>query len=680
MIARLILRLIDRLSQAPLFLAFFLALFGAGAIMLLIIEQYRNSYLIVIGSIAFLITAITSQKFPKVHGPGSLTEKRVSDVIIVIFLVGWAIFNASYNSQNIFVFRDPGLYNVTAAWLIENDSLKINRPLEIDLNKNEESTLIDLGLIEGNSEEVISDHGLHLYPIILSIFGKLGGQHFIFLGNLLIGAMAIFSVYGFLRHLVRPKWALVASVALASTLPMIYFSRDTYTEPMAIFFVFSGLSAVWMSNMINTNFIWSVAGFIVAASFLIRADGVVPFLVSVFCILSFLLFSNKGEYKYNRTKACLFISSGFIALGVGILDLTSLSPNYYDFHREIILSQFYVLAIVITAFTILIPTIRRFYKKGNIVKLDNDTRKRLTRYATYSLTIIFALIATAPLWRVSREYDRRVDVNQYLIAIQQEEKIDVDETRDYSEQSIVWLSWYLGVPLLLMSAFGVIYVTRKVIYQNHKPIIVTFFILVIGNSLLFFYHVGITPDQIWAMRRFLPIIIPGIIIFAAIWVNALDIKSRSRKLRLAITVLAILFLIGVPLKGSTKFLTEQLYAPQLEFVQSFCNTINYDTAVIWVGSLAEYYAPTSRAYCNVYSVAIVNPTNSEIEILSSVLKDNGYMPLLATERNDIENLPSDHNLFTNEAINVEYTIIKPTISKPSSELITERKSILYKEL
>jgi hypothetical protein len=87
---------------------------------------------------------------------------------------------------------------------------------------------------------------------------------------------------------------------------------------------------------------------------------------------------------------------------------------------------------------------------------------------------------------------------------------------------------YLTLPALLAALFGYALMARLRFWRDPA-----LFITVATFSLFFFYKIRIVPEQFWMARRFLPVILPGALLFvsAAALVGARSGTLRTRLLR-----------------------------------------------------------------------------------------------------------------------------------------------------
>ena len=105
-------------------------------------------------------------------------------------------------------------------------------------------------------------------------------------------------------------------------------------------------------------------------------------------------------------------------------------------------------------------------------------------------------------------------------------------TRRYYENSLVWHSWYLGPLALAAGIVGVALLTREVLRGRRGPIglVAVAFLPV---AAVYLANPSIFPEQIWVMRRFLPLVIPGFVLFAFVVVDRL-LDGRSPRVVVAV--------------------------------------------------------------------------------------------------------------------------------------------------
>jgi len=150
-------------------------------------------------------------------------------------------------------------------------------------------------------------------------------------------------------------------------------------------------------------------------------------------------------------------------------------------------------------------------------------------------------------------------------------------------------------------------------------------------SLLYLWTAQITADQPWAMRRYVPVVLPILIIAATYPISVLLRKSaaviRAGALALAVVIVAVPAIVTVPMAGARE------EVPQLAQVQRICAAVGHNGAVLEVDAPAQTsYSQTIRSYCNVPSYALIPAQPAQlVPVRDAVAANHRVLYLLATD-------------------------------------------------
>src|SRR5205823_4818897 len=151
-------------------------------------------------------------------------------------------FKAWFATEDLYAQRDPSTYVATGQWLTHHSSLPVDAQDEVF----QAATGAKLyGYSAGFGEDLgrdgyVAAQGDHLLPAYLAVVGWYGGERALIGMNALIGAAALLAMFGLVRRFAGDAFALAATAALGVSLPMVEFSRDAYTEPLALLLLFGG--------------------------------------------------------------------------------------------------------------------------------------------------------------------------------------------------------------------------------------------------------------------------------------------------------------------------------------------------------------------------------------------------------------------------------------------------------
>lgn len=300
----------------PLAVPVAMAIFGTILTILLLTHNFSGGP-ILLASVLLVIPAVLYVfKIYNHDGPGTQSEKNIFNVLAVLFVLGWIVFNAQYTAQSVFIDRDPGFYNVAGKWLASHDSSDVRVDMIFGNDENLTAQEGGMWLKAGQQPSTSSSHtiqpqGMHLFSAVLGVSGRIAGDPLMLRTGVIIGGLALLAFYGFARLVIRPRWAVLAMGVLAFSMPMIYFSRDTYTEPLALLFAFGGLALLYSASnrlpKINP-FLLVLAGLSTGATALARADG---YFVVIACVIFFC-----NRFALQRKKpACICKISGVVYAG-----------------------------------------------------------------------------------------------------------------------------------------------------------------------------------------------------------------------------------------------------------------------------------------------------------------------------------------------------------------------------
>lgn len=633
------------IESLPVALPAALAAASLGITSLFLIGQFE-SVLIAVLALAFAIPAfviILMLYLKKKPNPEAYKERRLFDSLMIVFVLGWALFNFSYVAQSTFIDRDPGIYTVTGKWLSKEDETNVKAE---NVFGSEPGLIARSGGIwndtakDAKTEDTtrLQPQGMHLFPALLGIGGRLGGDAWMFRTNVVIGAIALLAVYGFGRLIMKPRWAALATAILGASLPFIYFSRDTYTEPLAVVFTFAALSLAWISykQLPKVNYwLWMLTGITAGAVVQTRADG---FFVSI-AIVAFLLIANFFA-KYNMQKPLFrstitFIAGAGLSIALAWLDMTVMSKSYYLSHGTLIKIQLALLGAAILLGGAVVWLNRKFGFLNRIKKIRKST-------AVFWVPAIMVggalLLMSRPLWLKGPDFIMSSAIHSAMV-LQSKLGLPV-EPRSYAESSVLWMNWYIGETLVLLAIGGLVIATIIAIKRNRMAILASVILITLASG-AFFLLPKITPDHIWAMRRFVPVIMPGLILFGVFTTGILwekfKPKSLSANKQVAIG-LAVAAFISLPTLITTRpFVRVAEKNSNYESTTQFCNSLPDNAAVLWLeqSTLAATAVQSTRAFCGHPSMVFIVKegkyilTQEKLSRFANTAIEKGYTPVVA---------------------------------------------------
>ena len=576
-------------------------------------------------------------------------------VTAVAVALAATVVNGALPGEHMQTGRDGGTYTATAGWIASDGGLVINaaRPPFDDTD--------GLGYFAAGFHEIVPDGPLyaqfmHAFPAMMASVDLAGGLDLMIRTNALLGGLALLALYAFAERLMRPWLALVAQVGLAGTLVFVYFTRAPFSELLMLGMLFAGLWALDQAVVLRDRTTGFVAGLLLGGTFLARLDGLVVLLMLTLALLPPLV---TGRLRRVAPAALTGIAT---TSAIATVDLFVFAPFYVGLHVEF-----------------LVPLALAFIAVGGIAAMARTNAGRSAvaailrhrqRFAVgLGLLIVVAGVfayAVRPVVQVDT-WDRTLPIG----FLQQREGQAVDESRTYAEQSMRWLGWYLGLPALAAGVAGWALMTRETVARRIGRLM-PFLLALSGLTTLYLWQPSITPDHIWADRRFLPVVFPGLLVCAAWLIDRCWTRVPSGPWRLpghiALGVLAGLCLL-MPLRTTWPVADLNEEAGFAAQVEAACHRLGTDAALLLLDEAggAMHYRMTQplRAHCDVPAAwADETVSNDRLEALAARSGDR-TLYLLAERPDAFDGRPTGEpfTLLTHRS-----TRLAPTLNVPPQEL------------
>lgn len=298
---------------------------------------------------------------------------------------------------------------------------------------------------------VLHAQGAKLLPALLGVAGRAGGDEAALTANVVIGGIALLAVYAFARRLVGPWWGLLPLVALDASIPRVAFPRAAFTEPLALAFIFGGLSIAWAAVHRRTLLPYLLAGALIGAASLSRIDGAAVVIGLVLGLGLAAAAAVDPRRRHDLRRGLLLALSGAGAMVVlGYLDLYVHSREYL----QNLAGEFRLLVMALLAATAVVLVLSVGPWWGPLRRALLRRRRALAWVAAGLVVAAGVVLVSRPLWMSGHHF---VEGSAYAVAVaalQEREGLPVDGTRTYDEWSLIWVAWYYGWPFLGLGVAG----------------------------------------------------------------------------------------------------------------------------------------------------------------------------------------------------------------------------------
>ena len=588
-----------------------------------------------------------------VPGRGSGGTPWWAAASVVAIAVGFGVQQMIYHSQQIIVARDPASYVQFGIWIARHGSLPI--PQQRAAFGAAQHALQYGGLAFYQVGHTVVPQFMAGLPMVLAGGFWLGGVNATVAVAPVLGACAVLTFGGLAARLAGPRWAPLAALVLAVTMPEQFTSRSTYSEPLAQILFLGGLCLVIDALTVGrpgaaqdgaagdgaaqngaaqngaardsvarrgrgrpgtvgaSQLLAALGGLALGLTLVVRIDG----LSDILPVIPFA-----GLLLIGRRPQAWPLLGGLLVGGLyGLLDGVLLSRPYLA-HIGNSLYPLAALAVVVVAGTALAVLV--FRGRG----LPAAPPWLLTTAAVLPF-VVLALLAVRPLLS---------PVPHHLAHASQ---------APYFARSLDWVLWYLGLPAVLLGALGAGLLARRCLRGRAPswtlPLMV--FAWIIVTVLL---RPAITPNHPWASRRLVPGVLPGFILLA-IWASAwlvgwLRERGYDRVLRagLATACAALLVLpgavtaygLGIRSGGpagirlvANGLATRVSYPGEIRAVNRMCAAIPAGSSVVILSSeITQRLAQVIRGMCGDPAAGVARPSQARAVIRG--IEQAGRRPVL----------------------------------------------------
>jgi hypothetical protein len=553
---------------------------------------------------------------------------------VVAIAVAFGVDQLIYHSQFIIVTRDPASYIQYANWISHHGSLPIPEDRAAFGSHTGALSFQSFAFYQVGGNVV--PQFMSGLPMVLSAAFWAGGVNAAAMVSPALGACGVLAFGGLTARLAGPRWAPLAALVLALSLPEQFTSRSDYSEPLTQILFLGGLCLVLdalNSDGAGARVIAALGGLALGLTLLVRVDGAADVLPLVpYC----------GLLLLGRRRQALPLIGGLIVGGIyGVVDGALLSRPYLASIKVALVPLLALTAVVVVA-TLIALAVR--WRKG-VPKL----RGTWLPNAVAALTVVIAIgFAVRPYVQTVRA-KASAGFEGTMAAYQRVNHLPVDPTRLYYELSMHWVFWYIGVPAVVLATAGAAMLARRCLLGRAANWVLPL-VLFAWPILTVLYQPSITPDQPWASRRLVPAVLPGFILFA-VWalswligyLRRMDIPrvvyaGVAAVLVALMVVPAVITTFGLrPRSGGpagirlvaegTAF--KRTYQGEIAAVQGMCAQIPRNASVVFISqSPADRLLEAVRGMCDVPAARINFPRHATVENVVRGIVQAGRRPVL----------------------------------------------------
>jgi hypothetical protein len=536
----------------------------------------------------------------------------------------FTVYTATHAAGHVVLRRDSAVYALFARWIADTGGFTIPGQLQY---------------IGGGSDKIVSATAQGLYPsggdlttqfmsgtaLTLAPFGWGAGWGAILLVPALIGGCAVLAFAGLAGRLLGARWAPLAALVLAVTLPMLLTFRATYSEPLAQLLLLAALCLLLDAVAGPHRRLAALAGLLVGLGLLVRIDAVRDIA---------LLIPVVGWLAYRRNPCWWPLLLGAAAGTVyGIVDARGPAHAYVTDLGALVRTAAMGGAALAVLALLAVPAGRRWARSWS-------PPAWLGTAAGAVVAVVLVAIGLRPWWHLGVGVGKGTDV--FIAGLQRAQGLPVRGERNYSEQSLHWVSWYAGWPALVLAAAAAVVLVRQAVLRRTdllgQP--AARWLLGIGlpfvSALSVLWSPGITPDHPWADRRLVPTVLP-VVTLLAIW----SVVVAARRWGRPALAVGLIVLLVPPVLGSRHLAPDRTEAGEPAAVDTACAAFAPGEVALMVDARGrQEWTAVLREACDVPAFGVPGTgtddvaTPAQVADVAARVRAAGGVPVLVAESGD----------------------------------------------
>jgi hypothetical protein len=251
----------------------------------------------------------------------------------------------------------------------------------------------------------------------------------------------------------------------------------------------------------------------------------------------------------------------------------------------------------------------------------------------------------------------------FIASLQRLEHLPVAPGRLYAEDTLYWVIWYVGVPAVLLGGFGLALLVRRclrALFAWHDPsgaarVWALPLAVICCGSAAVLWQPETVPDQPWASRRLVPLVLPGLILcatWASAWLRGRGRARGASKTAASVVAACCVAALLVPTLATTLGLSANHHgksgalgvtAEGLAFkrtgpgevgaVTRMCGLLGPSASVVIVAPLvAQEFMQVIRGMCGVPTASMAGQPSGAVQSVLASIEHAGRRPVLLGAR------------------------------------------------
>jgi len=554
----------------------------AGAVGVVALDGGWYSAYVVAGSATFaslvIAVAVSLRLGLRAHA-----DHTAAVAAVALFLAFFA-FAGVFHSEHLLSDRDPALYITNGRAIARTHEL---RPMT------------HFGAFRatefGSPNGRYAPNFFPMLPVLLALGWSAGGDLGLLLVGPLLGALGVLACYALATRVLGPRWALLVALFLIVEPLQVWFARDAYSELVVQVVVVGGL---WLFLEARARGRWGIAvvcGFVVATSALARIDAlaIVSGALAAATVVWLQCDSDATPARARRVV---------LAFGLAIV-----AGTVYALRTAHDVAPGYIHALG-TEYSQLVDAFHVAIVGAIAIVVFHRARPGFGRWLAGKRYLFAAAVAAATavfVWAYFWRPDPVRDLPVFKTSADITEPLRIVWTNWHFSHSLHWFSAYFGLPGISAAFVGFVILASRA--RRGSGAAATVFLVAVPVAVLYIVRPSITPDLPWAMRRYVPVVIPGISIAVVValetgWQVVRSARTWLVRIAAGVGLVAGVLVVTVPTTAAAiPFAQARAQHGAVAVVHDICRTAGDDSAVLVYGPGFIYIelAPAIVFFCGI---------------------------------------------------------------------------------
>lgn len=421
-------------------------------------------------------------------------------------------------------------------------------------------------------------------PAWMAMVGAPLGPQGIFRFNAVLGVLNCVAFYALLRRWLPARaraWAVPALAVFALQPAQMWVSRNALSEPLCAWFLAVGLLAASIAAARRSRRLGLIAGALIGMGCFVRIDAIVFALAAATAALSIAALGR--DARQPGAAAAL----GEAALGC--YAVAALAMGYFLACVQPYLLGLADLVVAATVAASLCAFAAHLAARAPALRARAAFAPRLAWPAAAAVAALFVYA----LW-IRPHWPPYALIESKLVP-------QLNGQRDYREASLTGIAAYLSWPTILAAGIGAALAAQAVFARQLSPGRAWIVVFLLVPTVVYLWRPMVSPDHIWASRRWLPAVFPACIALAAYAAARLSRRLPRATLQ-ALAAVAALALGANVLWQQRDTLRLREDAGMLASIRAIAERVPRDRVVY-----VQYSGPLTSALLSGFGVAAVAP-------------------------------------------------------------------------